>query len=51
MVDTPRSKPLLWSKIILSDTNFYKNSHSLFDNIIDPRLVYVDEDLGYEEFH
>ena len=30
MVDEPKSKPLMWSKIILNESGFYKNSHQLF---------------------
>lgn len=50
LVDEPRSKPLMWSKILLTDTNFFKNSNQLFEKIIDPRLIYVDQNIGFEEF-
>ena len=50
MVDEPRSKPLLWSKLILRDTGFLQNTSELYESLIDPRLIYVDEQLKGNEF-
>lgn len=50
MHDEPVSKPILWSKTILQSTGFVKNSTAVFESLIDPRLIYIDEGLTSEEF-
>jgi len=29
--DVPKSKSLLWSKMIINDTNFYKNANTIYN--------------------
>jgi 3-methyladenine DNA glycosylase AlkC len=47
-MDSPSTKPLLWSKIILKDSKFNSNVNEIFDKMIDPRLIYLDKNLTEE---
>lgn len=45
-MDTPKNKPVLWSKIILNDSDYMQNIGRIFQQLIDPRLIYLDEKLS-----
>ena len=38
-------KPMLWSKILMRDTIENNNLIKFYDEIIDPRMIYLDKNL------
>lgn len=47
-MDTPSSKPMMWSKILLEESEFYSKIYDIFNNLIDPRLIHIDKQLTQE---
>ncbi|EAS01049.2 hypothetical protein TTHERM_00316020 (macronuclear) [Tetrahymena thermophila SB210] len=48
-MDKPSQKPLLWAKILADDTGYLINTEQLFSDLIDPRLIFIDETLNKQE--
>lgn len=48
-LDRESVKPALWSQIIYNDDVYQKQILKIFEVLLDPRMIYVDQDLKYEE--
>lgn len=48
-LDKEAVKPILWSKIIFNDDNYNKQIYKIFDALLDPRMIFIDKTLTYEE--
>lgn len=44
----PVSKPRLWASIILGEKTPYKDLYDVFNNFIDPRMIFIDPKLSNE---
>lgn len=44
-MDTPQNKPMMWARIVLKESDYYKDIYKIFQQLIDPRLIYIDEKL------
>ena len=43
--DTATNKPMMWSRIAMQEAGLYKDYQEILDNLIDPKLIYFDENL------
>lgn len=50
-VNRVHNKPLMWSKIILKETLLQQNLETIFENLIDPRSIYLEKSLTEEEIN
>jgi len=45
-IDTPCNKPLMWSRIIIKDSDFFSKMFNIFSKLIDPRLIFIESRLN-----
>jgi hypothetical protein len=50
-VNRVHNKPLMWSKIILKETLLQQNLEVIFENLIDPRSIYLENSLTEDEIN
>lgn len=42
-------KPMIWNRVILNETIKENNLNKIYDELIDPRLIYIDKDLSFDQ--
>ena len=42
-------KPLLWTKILFENDEKNDEVYSILNNLIDPRMIFLDKELSYDE--
>lgn len=47
--NAPHTKPQEWGRILLAESESFKNIYDLFNNLIDPRLVYFNQKITKEQ--
>ncbi|EGR32424.1 hypothetical protein IMG5_083590 [Ichthyophthirius multifiliis] len=50
-MDMKSQKPLLWAKIVAEDSQYKGNIEKLFQQLIDPRLIYLDNKLKNKQIN
>lgn len=48
-LDREAVKPILWSKLIFNDDNYNKQIYKIFETLLDPRMIFLDKTLNYDE--
>ena len=47
--DTRSNKSMMWSRLASEESGIYKDFQDILDELIDPRLIYFDENLTMEQ--
>lgn len=47
--NTPLTKPRLWQKIVLQESGDYSDLYEIFNELIDPRMIFLDKCLKDDE--
>ena len=47
--NTSTNKPMMWSRIISNESGIYNDYQEILNHLIDPKLIYFNEDIGLRE--
>ena len=48
-MDRESVKPALWSRLLFNDDVYQKKIYQIFDSLLDPRMIFFDNSLTYDE--
>ncbi len=48
-LDRESVKPAMWSRLLYNDDVYHKQIHTIFQSLLDPRMIFFDKDLTFEE--